>query len=80
MGAVGKAGEGLGDVQSAKSPASTWIATLAVSPAGVPLKVKVAWSVAIVSVGPESMVVSGVVSMVICRDVVACAPPLQEAV
>ena len=57
-----------GDVQSAKGSESILHWTLAVSEAGVPLKVKVAWLVAMVPVGPESIVVSGgVVSTVKVR-------------
>ena len=51
----------LGDEQSAKGSESIrhWI--FAVSEAGVPEKVKVAWLVVMVPVGPESIVVSGAV-------------------
>ena len=59
-----------GEVQSAKGSESILHWTLAVSEAGSPAKVKVAWSVAMVPVGPESIVVSGgVVSTVKVRVV-----------
>ena len=48
-----------GLAQSVKGSESIWHWILAVSPAGSPLKVKVAWSVVMVPEGPESIVVSG---------------------
>ena len=55
-------------MQSAKGSESIRHWTLAVSEAGSPAKVKVAWSVAMVPEGPESIVVSGgVVSTVKVR-------------